>query len=148
MVVLVADVEEPNPVSSPVLYCSRSGVHVGPSGTAEVATDQHVPTPAPSPTQTPMPEESIAAGEGHAVLQLKRINAYFKEAIGRPLHLWTDRHRQQQSERALHRGTKLIDSILDVVRKEAQGCYCLQGFQLRSNLPHPPSKSTPKHTPK
>ena len=27
------------------------------------------------------------------------------------------------------RGTKLIDSVLDVVRKEAGNCDCLQGFQ-------------------
>jgi len=27
-------------------------------------------------------------------------------------------------------GAELIDSVLDVVRKEAEGCDCLQGFQL------------------
>ena len=26
-------------------------------------------------------------------------------------------------------GAELIDSVLDVVRKEAEGCDCLQGFQ-------------------
>ena len=36
-------------------------------------------------------------------------------------------------------GAKLIDSILNVVRKEAQGCYCLQGFQLRHSLPPCPT---------
>ena len=28
-------------------------------------------------------------------------------------------------------GAELIDSVLDVVRKEAEGCDCLQGFQWR-----------------
>ena len=27
-------------------------------------------------------------------------------------------------------GAELVDSVLDVVRKEAEGCDCLQGFQL------------------
>mmetsp|Transcript_114 Transcript_114/g.191 ORF Transcript_114/g.191 Transcript_114/m.191 type:complete len:452 (+) Transcript_114:77-1432(+) len=31
-------------------------------------------------------------------------------------------------------GAELIDSILDVVRKEAEGCDCLQGFQLTHSL--------------
>lgn len=28
-------------------------------------------------------------------------------------------------------GAELIDSVLDIVRKEAEGCDCLQGFQVR-----------------
>ena len=31
-------------------------------------------------------------------------------------------------------GTQLIDYVLDVVRKEAEGCDCLQGFLLRGTL--------------
>merc|ERR1719345_562265 len=31
-------------------------------------------------------------------------------------------------------GAELIDSVLDVVRKEAQGCDCLQGFQVTHSL--------------
>ena len=31
-------------------------------------------------------------------------------------------------------GTELIDSVLDVVRKEAEGCDCLQGFQITHSL--------------
>jgi len=31
-------------------------------------------------------------------------------------------------------GAELVDSILDVVRKEAEGCDCLQGFQLTHSL--------------
>ena len=31
-------------------------------------------------------------------------------------------------------GAELIDSVLDVVRKEAEGCDCMQGFQLCHSL--------------
>jgi len=31
-------------------------------------------------------------------------------------------------------GAELIDSVLDVVRKEAEGCECLQGFQITHSL--------------
>lgn len=31
-------------------------------------------------------------------------------------------------------GAELVDSILDVVRKEAETCECLQGFQLAHSL--------------
>jgi len=31
-------------------------------------------------------------------------------------------------------GAELIDSVLDVVRKEAEGCDCLQGFQVTHSL--------------
>merc|ERR1712165_469201 len=31
-------------------------------------------------------------------------------------------------------GAELVDSVLDVVRKEAEGCDCLQGFQLTRSL--------------
>ena len=31
-------------------------------------------------------------------------------------------------------GAKLVDSVLDVVRKEAESCDCLQGFQLTHSL--------------
>merc|ERR1712230_195524 len=31
-------------------------------------------------------------------------------------------------------GAELIDSVLDVVRKEAEGCDCLQGFQMTHSL--------------
>ena len=31
-------------------------------------------------------------------------------------------------------GAELIDSVLDVVRKEAEGCDCVQGFQLTHSL--------------
>ena len=31
-------------------------------------------------------------------------------------------------------GAELVDSVLDVVRKESEGCDCLQGFQLTQSL--------------
>merc|ERR1719272_1467469 len=31
-------------------------------------------------------------------------------------------------------GAELIDSVLDVVRKEAESCDCLQGFQINHSL--------------
>ena len=31
-------------------------------------------------------------------------------------------------------GAEIIDSVLDVVRKEAESCDCLQGFQLNHSL--------------
>ena len=31
-------------------------------------------------------------------------------------------------------GAELLDSVLDVVRKEAESCDCLQGFQLTHSL--------------
>ena len=31
-------------------------------------------------------------------------------------------------------GAELVDSVLDVVRKEAEACDCLQGFQLTHSL--------------
>jgi tubulin beta len=31
-------------------------------------------------------------------------------------------------------GAELVDSVLDVIRKEAEGCDCLQGFQLTHSL--------------
>ena len=31
-------------------------------------------------------------------------------------------------------GAELVDNVLDVVRKEAEGCECLQGFQLTHSL--------------
>lgn len=31
-------------------------------------------------------------------------------------------------------GAELVDSVLDVMRKEAEGCDCLQGFQLTHSL--------------
>ena len=35
---------------------------------------------------------------------------------------------------SLSLGAELVDSVLDVVRKESESCDCLQGFQLTHSL--------------
>eukprot|EP00889_Picochlorum_renovo_P005633 jgi/Picre1/32663/NNA_008009.t1 len=80
-----------------------------------------------------------ASGEyyGDLDLQLERINVYFNESSGgRPDNFvfgqsgagnnWAKGHYTE--------GAELIDSVMDVVRKEAEGCDCLQGFQLSHSL--------------
>lgn len=37
-------------------------------------------------------------------------------------------------------GAELVDSVMDVVRKEAEGCDCLQGFQITVGYPFLRSK--------
>jgi hypothetical protein len=82
---------------------------------------------------------------------------YYTEAA-ELIRVWADRCRRQLGERALQRGYRLgyilgrpfkdstlIDSILDVIRKDTEGCDCLQGFQLCHSLPPvPPRFPTPK----
>ena len=51
---------------------------------------------------------------GDSLLQLERINVCYNKASG-----------GKYVPRA-----ELVDSVLDVVRKEAESCNCLQGFQL------------------
>ncbi|KAK2084273.1 Tubulin beta-4A chain [Saguinus oedipus] len=84
---------------------------------------------------------------GDSNLQLERINVYYIEATGgnyvprailifRPDNLvfgqsgagnnWAKGHYME--------GTELVDTVLDVVRKEAESCDCLQGFQLTQPL--------------
>merc|ERR1711971_152018 len=70
--------------------------------------------------------------ESTSDLQLERINVYYNEAFGaifRPDNFvfgqsgagnnWAKGHYTE--------GAELVDSVLDVVRKEAEGCDCLQG---------------------
>jgi tubulin beta len=102
--------------------------------------------------------------EGKSDLQLERINVYFSEAAGRYVpravlmdlepgtmdacrssaygkifrpgnfvfgqsgagNNWAKGHYTE--------GAELIDSVLDVVRKEAEACDCLQGFQITYSL--------------
>nr|KAF6402811.1 tubulin beta 4A class IVa [Rousettus aegyptiacus] len=62
---------------------------------------------------------------GDSDLQLERINVYYNEATGGnyvPRAVLVD----------LEPGT--MDAVLDVVRKEAESCDCLQGFQLTHSL--------------
>ncbi|KAI8045990.1 hypothetical protein M5D96_002190 [Drosophila gunungcola] len=94
---------------------------------------------------------------GDSDLQLERINVYYNEATGakyvprailvdlepgtmdsifRPDNFvfgqsgagnnWAKGHYTE--------GAELVDSVLDVVRKESEGCDCLQGFQLTHSL--------------
>ncbi|XP_069791465.1 tubulin beta-4 chain-like isoform X2 [Narcine bancroftii] len=65
---------------------------------------------------------------GESDLQLERINVYYNEATGRngASNNWAKGHYTE--------GAELADSIMDVVRKEAEGCDCLQGFQLTHSL--------------
>ena len=46
------------------------------------------------------------------------------------------RHGSDEPHRGEHytEAADLVDSVLDVVRKEAEGCDCLQGFQLTHSL--------------
>uniref|UniRef100_A0A287B5H7 Tubulin beta chain n=1 Tax=Sus scrofa TaxID=9823 RepID=A0A287B5H7_PIG len=72
---------------------------------------------------------------GDSDLQLERINVYYNEATGETLPLagqsgagnnWAKGHYTE--------GAELVDSVLDVVRKESESCDCLQGFQLTHSL--------------
>ncbi|KAH8094421.1 hypothetical protein JL720_4422 [Aureococcus anophagefferens] len=78
---------------------------------------------------------------GDSDLQLERINVYYNEATGgrylfRPDNFvfgqtgagnnWAKGHYTE--------GAELIDSVLGVVRKEAESCDCLQGFQLTHSM--------------
>ncbi|KAE8654046.1 Tubulin beta-1 chain [Hibiscus syriacus] len=68
--------------------------------------------------------------------QLERINVYYNEASGTPDNFvfgqsgagnnWAKGHYTE--------GAELIDAVLDVVRKEAENCDCLQGFQVCHSL--------------
>ncbi|CAE8648452.1 unnamed protein product, partial [Polarella glacialis] len=93
---------------------------------------------------------------GDSDLQLERINVYFNEATGGryvPRAILMDLEPgTMDSVRAGPFGQlfrpdnfvfgqtgagnnwELIDSVLDVVRKEAEGCDCLQGFQMCHSL--------------
>ncbi|CAG2210581.1 TUBB [Mytilus edulis] len=68
---------------------------------------------------------------GDSDLQLERINVYYNEATGneRPSGAGNNWAKGHYTE-----GAELVDSVLDVVRKEAESCDCLQGFQLTHSL--------------
>ncbi|KAI1229568.1 hypothetical protein IHE44_0011825, partial [Lamprotornis superbus] len=65
---------------------------------------------------------------GDSDLQLDRISVYYNEATGQSGagNNWAKGHYTE--------GAELVDSVLDVVRKEAESCDCLQGFQLTHSL--------------
>merc|ERR1712094_148638 len=62
---------------------------------------------------------------GDSDLQLERINVYYNEATG-------GRYVPRAILMDLEPGT--MDSVRAVVRKEAESCDCLQGFQLCHSL--------------
>uniref|UniRef100_A0A2K6CSW9 Tubulin beta chain n=1 Tax=Macaca nemestrina TaxID=9545 RepID=A0A2K6CSW9_MACNE len=65
---------------------------------------------------------------GDSRLQLERIEVYYKEACGQSgaRKNWARGHYTE--------GAELMESVMDVVRKEAESCDCLQGFQLTHSL--------------
>merc|ERR1712158_37041 len=70
---------------------------------------------------------------GTSELQLERIDVYYNEAMG------LSPEQKQKGEKLVSGGkfvprAELVDSVLDVVRKEAESCDCLQGFQLTHSL--------------
>merc|ERR1712173_354879 len=85
---------------------------------------------------------------GESDLQLERINVYYNEATGgkyvprailvdlEPGTMDSVRSGAGNNWAKGHytEGAELVDSVLDVVRKEAESCDCLQGFQLTHSL--------------
>nr|XP_055208062.1 tubulin beta-8 chain isoform X2 [Gorilla gorilla gorilla] len=68
--------------------------------------------------------DSAGTYHGDSHLQLERINVYYNEASGQcgAGNNWAKGHYTE--------GAELMESVMDVVRKEAESCDCLQGFQL------------------
>jgi len=50
------------------------------------------------------------------------------------VHLWGHFERNNWAKGHYTEGAELIDSVLDVVRKEAESCDCMQGFQLTHSM--------------
>ncbi|KAK7253822.1 tubulin-like protein [Aureococcus anophagefferens] len=79
-------------------------------------------------------------------LQLERINVYYNEATGgryvprailmdlEPGTMDSTGAGNNWAKGHYTEGAELIDSVLDVVRKEAESCDCLQGFQLTHSM--------------
>ncbi|XP_061925901.1 tubulin beta-2 chain-like isoform X2 [Entelurus aequoreus] len=68
------------------------------------------------------------AYHGDDELQLRRINVYFNEATGKggAANNWAKGHYTD--------GADMVESVVEVVRKESESCDCLQGFQLTHSL--------------
>ncbi|KAH8069191.1 hypothetical protein JL721_6009 [Aureococcus anophagefferens] len=83
---------------------------------------------------------------GDSDLQLERINVYYNEATGgryvprailmdlEPGTMDSTGAGNNWAKGHYTEGAELIDSVLDVVRKEAESCDCLQGFQLTHSM--------------
>ncbi|CAJ0901212.1 7672_t:CDS:2, partial [Entrophospora sp. SA101] len=78
---------------------------------------------------------------GDSDLQLERINVYYNEAMGGKYVPRPDNFVFGQSGAGNNwakgyytEGAELIDSILDVLRKESESTDCLQGFQVTHSL--------------
>eukprot|EP00069_Balaena_mysticetus_P010767 bmy_06911T0 len=87
---------------------------------------------------------------GDSDLQLERINVYYNEATGGnyvPRAVLVDLEPGTMDsvrsgpfgqifrpDNFVFEGAELVDAVLDVVRKEAESCDCLQGFQLTHSL--------------
>ena len=63
---------------------------------------------------------------GTRIFGLMRANVCFSQGQSGAGNNWAKGHYTE--------GAELVDSVLDVVRKEAEGCDCLQGFQLTHSL--------------
>ncbi|KAJ7034667.1 Tubulin/FtsZ, GTPase domain-containing protein [Mycena alexandri] len=91
---------------------------------------------------------------GNSDLQLERISVYYNEVGGNNLGPWTQFRSgplgglfrpdnfvfgqngagNNWAKGHYTEGAELVDSVLDVVRKEAEGTDCLQGFQITHSL--------------
>ena len=63
---------------------------------------------------------------GTRIFGLMRANVCFSQGQSGAGNNWAKGHYTE--------GAELVDSVLDVVRKEAESCDCLQGFQLTHSL--------------
>uniref|UniRef100_A0A2K5RTZ7 Tubulin beta chain n=1 Tax=Cebus imitator TaxID=2715852 RepID=A0A2K5RTZ7_CEBIM len=72
--------------------------------------------------------DSAGIYHGDSDLQLERINVYYNEASGQcgASNNWAKGYYTE--------GVELMESVMDVVRREAESCDCLQGFQLTHSL--------------
>merc|ERR1712032_1360969 len=77
---------------------------------------------------------------GTSELQMERIDVYYNEAQGLSPESKARGERLTAGGKFVPRAVLVdlepgtMDSVLDVVRKEAEGCDCLQGFQLTHSL--------------
>ncbi|XP_066323559.1 tubulin beta-7 chain-like [Miscanthus floridulus] len=72
-------------------------------------------------------------------LQLEHVNVYYIEAsygcfVPRAMLMDLAGVRNNWAKGHHTEGAELIDSVLDVVRKQAENCHCLQGFQVCHSL--------------